>query len=267
MEIQDQIYDFRMENVSEPLTLVDEEKEYKIFTEFYQRFTLLDYSHIEFYRQFETKLKSLQSEPFSTKNAPYTIAIHVLGQLKMAWGYHGSSLYIKYLVQIPDGCTLSDKCEMSGTTQSASTVFDSEKNTFVAQFNFPFEFLFVSSMCKLIQIPIIQIMPIVVKKFPKLYFQIFSSDSWNKDILEGYGVCELPSDLGCHTLQIPTWRPFGDRLTRLKSFFIGGSLELEDLNFMDTISDSKVILIHLFNEFLEISFKSLWISCRKYRLS
>lgn len=37
IQVEDQIYDYRIENVSEPMDTLDEEKEMKIYTEFYQK--------------------------------------------------------------------------------------------------------------------------------------------------------------------------------------------------------------------------------------
>jgi hypothetical protein len=50
---------------------------------------------------------------------------------------------------------------------------------------------------------------------------------------------------GTYDISITTWRPFGDRVTRLKSFFIGGSTELEDIEFINDLHLSDVSIFEI----------------------
>jgi Meckel syndrome type 1 protein len=91
-----------------------------------------------------------------------------------------------------------------------------------------------------------------------MFLRVYSFDSWDRHVLEGYGFADLPSRpgnlflpylelilswIGTHDLSITTWRPFGDRVTRLKSFFIGGSTELEDIEFINDLHLGDVRIV------------------------
>ncbi|XP_054166970.1 tectonic-like complex member MKS1, partial [Oppia nitens] len=57
---------------------------------------------------------------------------------------------------------------------------------------------------------------------PILYMKVLSFDYWNRLIGESFGFAELPVKPGRHNLVVSTWKPYiGDRVQRLKEFFIG----------------------------------------------
>lgn len=73
-------------------------------------------------------------------------------------------------------------------------------------------------------------MSIEVEAYPRLYLQVFSVDLWDRHVLQGYGYHYIGKDDS--DVIIKTWRPKGDYLDDLRSFFVGGSPELEDLNYL-----------------------------------
>jgi hypothetical protein len=77
-----------------------------------------------------------------------------------------------------------------------------------------------------------------VEEYPKLYFEVFSVDYWDRHVLQGYGYSFIGAR-DVDILTVKTWRPKGDYKDQLRSFFIGGSREFEDLSYI-SIPDSHV---------------------------
>nr|XP_031540999.1 Meckel syndrome type 1 protein [Vicugna pacos] len=70
-------------------------------------------------------------------------------------------------------------------------------------------------------------------EWPVLYCEVRSLDFWQRYRVEGYGAVVLPATPGAHTLRVSTWRPLElGTVAELRRFFIGGSLELEDLSYV-----------------------------------
>ncbi|XP_059733672.1 tectonic-like complex member MKS1 isoform X1 [Bos taurus] len=70
-------------------------------------------------------------------------------------------------------------------------------------------------------------------EWPVLYCEVLSLDFWQRYRVEGYGAVVLPATPGSHTLTVSTWRPLElSPVAELRRFFIGGSLELEDLSYV-----------------------------------
>ena len=48
--------------------------------------------------------------------------------------------------------------------------------------------------------------------------------------------------LGCHTIEVKTWRPAGDGvLHKMQRFFIGGAPELEDPTYVKVPAGTEVL--------------------------
>ena len=44
-------------------------------------------------------------------------------------------------------------------------------------------------------------------KWPQLFFEVSSVDSWTRCRTEGYGFTSVPYNAGCYDLNLDTWRP------------------------------------------------------------
>ena len=62
----------------------------------------------------------------------------------------------------------------------------------------------------------------------KFSFNLYSTDGWDRQRLEGYGCASLHITRGYHEVKIPLWRPSGSPNECLKSFFLGGSFHSQD---------------------------------------
>jgi hypothetical protein len=58
-----------------------------------------------------------------------------------------------------------------------------------------------------------------------------SVDGEDRHAVEGYGTVILPTHVGIHHYELKTWKPISPRANELKTFFLGGSPELGELNF------------------------------------
>ncbi|XP_072502924.1 tectonic-like complex member MKS1 isoform X2 [Notamacropus eugenii] len=113
--------------------------------------------------------------------------------------------------------------QLSGVTQTCVT--KSVGMDEVAYFSYPFTFeaSFFHENEFLVDLP----------QWPVLYLEVISLDFWQRYRVEGYGSIVLPLVPGSHTISVSTWRPVeSGTLAELRRFFIGGSLELEDLSYV-----------------------------------
>ena len=94
----------------------------------------------------------------------------------------------------------------------------------MAHFSFPFEFQLLYGWCKE--------NPEDLIKWPTLYLEVYSLDSWQRHRVEGYGYCQIPDVAGSTAVEIDMWRPKGDGLyDEMGRFFVGGTPELQDLTY------------------------------------
>jgi Meckel syndrome type 1 protein len=83
----------------------------------------------------------------------------------------------------------------------------------------------------------------VMLSWPQMFINVLSSDNWNRCRTEGYGYVCLPPSPGIHTITVSTWRPISSNPAgEMQRFFIGGSPELEDIDFVGIPSNFQVCL-------------------------
>jgi Meckel syndrome type 1 protein len=83
-----------------------------------------------------------------------------------------------------------------------------------------------------------------IGKWPLVFFQVNSTDSWERFSVEGYGFLELPNLPGTHNLTIKTWRPKPDLFSQIHSFFLGGALKLKDMKELAATYFAEDHLVH-----------------------
>uniref|UniRef100_A0A2I3RSV6 MKS transition zone complex subunit 1 n=1 Tax=Pan troglodytes TaxID=9598 RepID=A0A2I3RSV6_PANTR len=141
-----------------------------------------------------------------------------------AQGYEYDNLYVHFFVELPTAHWSSPAFQqLSGVTQTCTT--KSLGMDKVAHFSYPFTFeaFFLHEDESSDALP----------EWPVLYCEVLSLDFWQRYRVEGYGAVVLPATPGSHTLTVSTWRPVElGTVAELRRFFIGGSLELEDLSYV-----------------------------------
>lgn len=59
--------------------------------------------------------------------------------------------------------------------------------------------------------------------YPVILFEVYSTQLFGGNTLEGYGYMPLKESAGYEELSVATWRPIGSRVSRLMEFFVGGN--------------------------------------------
>ncbi|KAK2111292.1 Pleiotropic negative transcriptional regulator [Saguinus oedipus] len=229
-----ELWKYTIDNVS-PLAQPEEEEQ--------ERRVLKDLGlHLEFwfglfpqlYGRHKEYLSSLVGTDFEL-TVPGALRLFVNGEVVSAQGYEYDNLYVHFFVELPatseltiSGLWLSDWSspafqQLSGVTQTCAT--KSLGMDKVAYFSYPFTFeaFFLHEDESTDALP----------EWPVLYCEVLSLDFWQRYRVEGYGAVVLPATPGSHTLTVSTWRPVElGTVAELRRFFIGGSLELEDLSYV-----------------------------------
>nr|XP_055188267.1 tectonic-like complex member MKS1 isoform X2 [Nyctereutes procyonoides] len=204
-----EVWKYTVDNASSLAQPEEEEREQRVFKDLYGR-------HKEY-------LSSLVGTDFEM-TAPGALRLFVNGEVVSAQGYEYDNLYVHFFVELPTTNWSSPAFQqLSGITQTCATKsLGMEK---VAYFSYPFTFeaSFLHEDESTDALP----------EWPVLYCEVLSLDFWQRYRVEGYGAMVLPATPGSHTLTVSTWRPMElGTVAELRRFFIGGSLELEDLSYV-----------------------------------
>ncbi|OWK15061.1 hypothetical protein Celaphus_00000617, partial [Cervus elaphus hippelaphus] len=199
-----ELWKYTIDNVSALAQPEEEEREQRVFKDLYGR-------HKEY-------LNSLVGTDFEM-TVPGALRLFVNGE-----GYEYDNLYVHFFVELPTSNWSSPAFQqLSGITQTCATKSWGMDN--VAYFSYPFTF----EASFLHEDESVGALP----EWPVLYCEVLSLDFWQRYRVEGYGAVVLPATPGSHTLTVSTWRPLElSPVAELRRFFIGGSLELEDLSYV-----------------------------------
>ncbi|XP_055983732.1 tectonic-like complex member MKS1 [Sorex fumeus] len=204
-----ELWKYTVDNVSALAQQEEEEREQRVFKDLYGR-------HKEY-------LNSLVGTDFEMP-IPGALRLFVNGEVVSAQGYEYDNLYVHFFVELPaSNWSSPDVHQLSGMTQTCVT--KSVGMDKVAHFSCPFswEAFFLQQDGA----------EDAALEWPVLYCEVLSLDSWQRYRVEGYGAVVLPTTPGSHTLTVPTWRPLEPgTVAELRRFFIGGSLELEDISYV-----------------------------------
>nr|XP_017515923.2 Meckel syndrome type 1 protein isoform X4 [Manis javanica]XP_017515924.2 Meckel syndrome type 1 protein isoform X4 [Manis javanica] len=204
-----ELWKYTVDNVSSLAQPEEEEREQRVFKDLYGR-------HKEY-------LSSLVGTDFEM-TVPGALRLFVNGEVVSAQGYEYDNLYVHFFVELPTTNWSSPALQqLSGITQTCTT--KSLGMDKVGYFSYPFtfeaSFLHEDESAD------------ALLEWPVLYCEVLSLDFWQRCRVEGYGAVVLPTTPGAHTLAVSTWRPMElGTGAELRRFFIGSSLELEDLSYV-----------------------------------
>ncbi|KAJ3038826.1 Pleiotropic negative transcriptional regulator [Rhizophlyctis rosea] len=206
--LNDDVYEYTIEDASPKLPPEEEEREQKIFTEYHAKTS-------------QTRLSTLNTLSFNPPPELYSLRIDLFGEIVDARHFPSGTLYVMWFLDLPEGWKEDEEAAGGGwcvgqTQRSESALCDGERE---AVFGSP-----VEVRCLAVRFD-------KIREWPKLYFQVNSVDYWDRDCVEGYGYMDVPRTPGCYSSTIQTWRPFGTYTSRMESFFIGGSPDLEDITY------------------------------------
>ncbi|XP_075417656.1 tectonic-like complex member MKS1 isoform X1 [Tenrec ecaudatus] len=203
-----ELWKYTIDNVSSLAQPEEEAREQRVLKDLYGR-------HKEY-------LSSLVGTDFEMTD-PGVLRLFVNGEVVSAQGYEYDNLYVHFFVDLPANWSSPASQQLSGITQTCAT--KSLGMDKVACFSYPFTFeaSFLHEDESADALP----------EWPVLYCEVLSLDFWKRYRVEGYGALVLPATPGSHTLTVSTWRPIelGTR-AEMRRFFLGGSLELEDLAYV-----------------------------------
>ncbi|KAJ3330822.1 Pleiotropic negative transcriptional regulator, partial [Blyttiomyces sp. JEL0837] len=155
-EIFEDVYQFTLENVSKALEVIDEEKEWKIYNEYYLKRSAARAAELP--------------DNFTSIPEAYGLSLTILGDIVSARNFKGQNLYIHYLLELSDGWTSNKLDLLSAYTQCSSCTFDEELEMWEARFAFPLEMQLIAP-----------------------HYQVCSMDSWDRHVVEGYGYASIPA--------------------------------------------------------------------------
>ncbi|XP_049627700.1 tectonic-like complex member MKS1 [Suncus etruscus] len=204
-----EMWKYTVHNVSALAQKEEEEREQRVFKDLYGR-------HREY-------LNSLVGTDFEMP-VPGALRLFVNGEVVSAQGYEYDNLYVHFFVELPTSNWSSPEVhQLSGITQTCVT--KSVGMDKVAFFSYPFSLeAFFLQQDRTTDAAL---------EWPVLYCEVLSLDFWQRYRVEGYGALMLPTSPGSHMLTVPMWRPVEPgTVAELRRFFLGGSVELEDLSYV-----------------------------------
>ncbi|KAK2175308.1 hypothetical protein NP493_736g04038 [Ridgeia piscesae] len=203
------MFEFVLEHSSKQLTSQQQSRELKMYKQLYSR-------HAAFLA--ESVGREFEMPPLDV------LRLLVYGEIELAQNFEYGDLYVQYFIELPDDWCPNGPQRLSGVTQTCST--KSVERDEVAYFSYPFNFELLHKKNPLNEK---EIASEGLMKWPQLFIEVLSLDSWGRYRTEGYGYMTLPCNPGVFRMNIHCWRPAGRScISNLRRFFIGGSPELED---------------------------------------
>ncbi|XP_065191175.1 tectonic-like complex member MKS1 isoform X2 [Sycon ciliatum] len=211
-----ELFEFTVEHVSLETDKETDQKEKELMKEVYRRRTDL--------------LSSVVGEEFCEPPNADSARIVLLGEIVSAEQFDSSSLFVHYLINLPEGWYVTDKNCLSGSTQLASTSFWDWSG--LVTFALPLDIEFIYCDLARSEDQLIQ--------WPEIFFEVCSIDFWSRQHVEGYSSLRIPDTPGMHEFQLNSWRPINSSSKALmQEFFVGGTPQLQDLTYTSVLKSSK----------------------------
>jgi len=205
------VYEFSLENCSSKLTSVEEQKEWDLFeTVDKKRMEIRNY---------------IVGKNFQEIPEMLGFRLMIFGEIVSARRFDESSIYIQYSLELPKYWKKNDihspKQMLFGNTQSTDFIYDPPTDDYEARFAYPFEFDLLNGHYD----------PFI--KWPVIYFHVCSKDKWCRNITLGYGYYNIPWLPGHYDETLTTWRAHPSINERMGQYFIGRTLTLEDITYIN----------------------------------
>eukprot|EP00033_Pygsuia_biforma_P003005 GCRY01003306.1.p1 GENE.GCRY01003306.1~~GCRY01003306.1.p1 ORF type:complete len:177 (+),score=20.33 GCRY01003306.1:270-800(+) len=136
--------------------------------------------------------------------------LHVVGQIEGASGFSCNNVFCKF------GFVAGNTWRKIEGFDKGQTQVDFPEDEHFAVWSHPLDIHYYTKS---------------IQDWPKLYFHVYSQDSFGRNDLAGYGFVHIPTAPGQYELDCVTWRPQGTMLEEMSAFFLGGTPRLrnEDL--------------------------------------
>ncbi|XP_064391519.1 tectonic-like complex member MKS1 isoform X2 [Halichondria panicea] len=206
-----EVFEYRLENVSELISPEEQLKEDRVQRELYAR-------HANY-------LKACVGDTFVSPPEEGSVRVCLHGEIVSGEGFDLDGLYVKAQLELPEGWQLEDNQPTSSTKLSVVSQISRTKSRHlcnVAHFGCPFDY-------HLIHTPTEE----HLSRRPRLLLEVCSLDYWDRHRVEGYGYLDLPHTSGSHDLTLHTWRPAGRGVVdQLRLHFVGGAQQINDLSYV-----------------------------------
>jgi hypothetical protein len=231
----DDTYVYTVENRSEQLSEKHEGKEKLIFEEFFKKL-------------YETRKERLPFPVFDSISPEFLHRLSIFGEIVSTEHFGVDRMYLEYTMHFPEEWKPDPSVSPKMTTctsQVALSTIQTSTNTEVTYFGLPFEYHFLTKE---------------TDPTPcSLYFKIKSVDMWNRQAVIGYGSTKFPTNSTTDEIHVRCWKPVHQSYHTMKTFFLGGCPELQDIKFYEM----EVLSPHLGKR----SAKSVWFSDRDFGCS
>ncbi|MEW5298780.1 MAG: hypothetical protein WDW36_001863 [Sanguina aurantia] len=175
---------------------------------------------------------------------PDAIRLTLLAEIVSAADFDCDHLYVEYVVRFdprlwqletawpqPEPGVLQGVTHISAVTRYPEDLARGQAARHVAHFCHPIELEWVSRPEGAGE----PFGPLPHNRFPAFFFQVCHMDRWSRYTSEGYGWATLGTHCpSASTHYIKTWKPLGTVRDAHQAFFVGGSPELEDLEYLTT---------------------------------
>ncbi|KAJ3315475.1 Pleiotropic negative transcriptional regulator [Boothiomyces sp. JEL0838] len=196
-KVKETNYQYVITNESEKIKDKDEQIEKLIFTEFYKRLQISRSSTLV-----DLEFESLESQTRLVYNC----------ELSIAKGFQSANIYIHYIIELPKECKNESKIS-EGYTQTVCSTVDEET---VWNFNVPIQISYTTTALET----------------PVMYFKVVGIDYMDRQNIQGYGYLEFANRPGKSSFEIHTWKPLSNYQSKMKTYFLGGSPQLQQLEYL-----------------------------------
>ncbi|KAL9182037.1 hypothetical protein ACHAXT_012380 [Thalassiosira profunda] len=135
--------------------------------------------------------------------------VHFIGEVSEGVGFKDSFVSCKWSLEWGKSWSF-----LAGD-ESSQTQYSAQDDDGVQVWNHPLDAHFAAAS---------------IQGWPRIILQVWELDEYGRSILSGYGFAHLPTNPGCHELEVRCWRPSGSMREELESFFLGTSSCLVDEN-------------------------------------
>lgn len=163
---------------------------------------------------------------------PMGAKVYIIGELLSAKNFEEDNIYVFLETKFPDGWEYntedyddprikeSDESDLINRTRSITQISKAVPTGFkrkpISYFSFPLAWSFMASDAA------------ILEEWPKVSIQVNSADSWGKHKILGYGFLQFPPKPGFYQISVPTCRPVENLYSEVHSFYLGGSVRVED---------------------------------------
>jgi len=170
--------------------------------------------------------------------------VHVLGELAGGAGFETDNAFCVYSIGHGKEWTLV------GGDEKGQTQVDYPQEDDMCVWNHPLDLHYYTK---------------TLQGWPKLVMEIWKLDEFGQRQLFGYGFTYFPSKAGSHELEVPVWRPCGNRGEEIYDFYVGGTPHLISTELVHNTTTAKEERCRLYTKTVGKVFLNLEVVLRNMK--